>query len=308
MFSHPRRRLRLDETSAVGKHGLPEALYGKGDGPRRDRSASAEMAPLGTAITRHTNYRTRETPLMQPPASGLTGLPQAKDWVGQFATLMPVVRAPTTRRGELTAGIRRVVKRMTGRRRDDIRPIRRAPDWIAALAARILDAHRRRVLTDPAATSAVDREIAVIVRDIDTAFAEAVEFASKAVGVGELVCTLASRWVTYAQCPDADISTVDLSSALHAYSTHIEQLQLTWDGDGPVERRRRLIAYLSPDSHKETTNSMIRTILIQLVYSIAGALAYDAITRLARHARLASIRIVSAYGLDHYIGASTPTD
>lgn len=168
---------------------------------------------------------TKEPPHVQHHHVPLVGLPQATDWISQFAAISPAIMRPASARERLMAlGHRRFAWLPHRRPPRSVHPVRDSPAW-SALAAGLLATHRQRAGLDPAALDQVDHELAQLIRKIDTTVSAVVDIPPHDVGIGELLSRMAARWVTYAASPDAGTG-LGVLKAQRDYNTRIEQLPL----------------------------------------------------------------------------------
>lgn len=169
---------------------------------------------------------TRQTTPVERHHIALAGLPQAADWIGQFAAIWPVTARPRNWRDRLAA-LGRLRFACLPRRRpyEPVHPVLDSPAW-SALAVRMLDTHRRRIDLAGPALEEVDGDLAQLIRKIDATIAAVVDIPADDVGIGELLSAMAARWMTYAATPDADTSLAGVLKAQRDYNTRVEQLPL----------------------------------------------------------------------------------
>ncbi|MGY5309173.1 hypothetical protein [Nocardia gipuzkoensis] len=104
---------------------------------------------------------------------------------------------------------------------------------MAMLSAAIVDAHHRRSQVTGSGRDAVDDEITWCVRTIDAKLAALVGVPAARVGAGELVSTMAARWVSYAQQPLDYTTVTGVLAAQRAYNARVEQLSTLSRGGTP---------------------------------------------------------------------------
>ncbi|MEV0027869.1 hypothetical protein [Nocardia sp. NPDC050793] len=157
---------------------------------------------------------------MDSDALHLSGLPQARDWIAQFATHRPLQRSL----GEaIQALLRYALKLVVPRPRPQ--PRAPLPGWFFMLAAHLVDDHARHAATDdPNPQVALDRRIALAVRRIDIESAAIVQMPAAEVGLGELVSHMARCWIAFAAFPGDQTALTTTIAAQRAYSDRVEQL------------------------------------------------------------------------------------
>ncbi|WP_068056279.1 hypothetical protein [Nocardia xishanensis] len=157
---------------------------------------------------------------MDSDALHLSGLPQAKDWISQFATHRPLQRSL----GDAIKALWRwALNLVVARPRP--RPRAHLPVWFFMLAANLVDDHARRAATeDPNEQTRIDRRIAFAVRRIDIESAAIVQKPAAEVGLGALVSQMARCWIGYAARPGDQTALTATLAAQRAYSDRVEQL------------------------------------------------------------------------------------
>ncbi|WP_435593548.1 hypothetical protein [Nocardia sp. bgisy118] len=157
---------------------------------------------------------------MDSDALHLSGLPQAKDWILQFATHQPLQRSLGDAIKALWWWALNVVVA-----RPRPQPRAHLPVWFFMLAAHLVDDHARRAATDdPNQQAPIDRRIALAVRRIDIESAAIVPAPATEVGLGGLVSQMARCWIAYAACPGDQTALTATLAAQRAYSDRVEQL------------------------------------------------------------------------------------
>ncbi len=148
---------------------------------------------------------------MESTAQGLGGMPQASNWVGEFAILLPV-----DRRGWRDLwGVGDAVAGGLIRLRSSPR-LSRPFDEHAMRLAEVYCRHPRGTVTN-----AIDAEIAALVHEIDHAAVANSRVGVAQAGLGELVVQIAQAWVAYVQAPRSRTARDALLAAQYFYNERV---------------------------------------------------------------------------------------